>query len=1809
MDINVLKNRRSHAKASITRICNWLNANKEIQKNIHQFTAREVNLKNAFENYCSIQDEIEDLIANTLVPVADNEDRLEIEEKYYDANALIQECIKNLLQITAPPVQQTCSTVINNPQTPPASHSVSPNVKLPDITIAPFHGNLAEWQSFFEMFTAVIIDNANLSDIQRFLYLKSYLRGEPLKLVDSLQVTNDNFKIALDILKKRFENTNCIVNSYIGFLLDLPNITKCDRRSLREFVTDCRRNLESLKNLKLSDKQLFEILLIFILQKKLDFGTRRSLEQQRDIAELPTLEKFFEFLEERCVVMENLDSSQVKNNSRTNKTERITLHATQRPKSPPFSSCIYCGASNHRIYLCSKFKSLPISEKSKFVKAKRICFNCLGTKHSAENCNSPHKCNICHKRHHTLLHNNTNFSQINRNGDNQTSSGQILRTNENNSTNMRSSLENCEKEQNTNSLASHSKTQTQQSTINSTSGIALSCAAHSSKNVHVLLATATIAVDSNRGYPIRAKALLDPGSQVSFITARLAEKIDRETYTAFSQISGISQSAITSNKRINVSFLSNAYEQKYFTLSCMILDKITEFLPQVAIDINKLSFPPDIIHNLADPSFYEPSEIDLLLGADIYYSLLSNEIIHLGNSLPTLINTQLGWVIAGNVPIHTKTTRHTSLLTTHSVNLVQTRDFENYKPSVESLLQKFWSLEEIPEKPQVSEEDEIVEKIFISTTTILKDGSYQINVPLKSPTEHLKLGNSLYLAQKRFKNLEKRFEKDNNLRIEYKKFMDEYIELGHGKIVPLLSKKSEIEQKYFIPHLCVIRDESISTKFRVVFDASAKSSSGYSLNDITYKGFQVQPPLYDILCRFRVYKYVLTTDINKMYRRIKVNPNQKFLQNILWRNNPTDSFSCIELQTVTYGTNFAPYVATRVLKDIAENNVETFPLASAALLQQCYMDDILTGTNEIDSLIDLYTQLNSLLNKHDFQLHKWCTNYPDLLKETSTTVACEYDLNFNEIPSQVLGLKWHPLVDQFCISVPYIPTNNLITKRKILSLISQCFDPLGLVNPVVVKGKIIMQSLWCSKVSWDETITDEAILNQWHKFSTCLSLIKNLKIDRHLFTHEVAQKIEIHGFSDASLQAYGACVYMRAIHVDSTVTCKLISSKSKVAPIKTISLPKLELCGMLLLAKLAKNIFEIFKPILKINSVHLWSDSQIALQWCKNHPSKWNVFVANRVSKIQTITSSFSWHYVKSSDNPADLLSRGIFTQEHLDKGFWFKGPHWLRDLDFNSNSMSSQTYAEMEQLATIPEERKVALLTQTKISLIEFWYDIFHRYSSFTKLQRSIAYSFRFMHNLKHKDTRRSDILSVEELNQSLTFIVSILQKRYFSEELRQLSENKPINNNTLLSLKIFLDANGLIRVGGRLENAHISYNQKHPILLPAKDYVVNLLLLLEHRRLGHTGPQTVLSNFRLKYWPLNGLRQIKKIIRQCTVCFRFNAVANQQIMANLPKERVHISRPFQNTGIDLGGPFFIKASKLRKAPLIKCYIALFVCMASKAVHMEVVTGLSTEAFILTLKRFIARRGNPTCIYSDNGTNFTGTAHQLKEIREFFKTQDVSDSVRTYLAQNDIRWKFIPPRSPHWGGLWESAIKSAKSHLLKIVGNARLTYEEFSTILCQVEAVMNSRPLCALSSDPSEFTPLTPGHFLIGTSLTALPEKDISHVSENRLSVYKRIAQIQQIFWKRWSKEYLNRLQNRPKWFKPMRDIQINDLVLLKEDNTLPMSWQLARILEVMPGSDGKVRVVKVKTANSIYIRPVTKICVLPTQEFISTDVLTKNE
>ncbi|XP_076384470.1 uncharacterized protein LOC143263257 [Megalopta genalis] len=864
---------------------------------------------------------------------------------------------------------------------------------------------------------------------------------------------------------------------------------------------------------------------------------------------------------------------------------------------------------------------------------------------------------------------------------------------------------------------------------------------------------------------------------------------------------------------------------------------------------------------------------------------------------------------------------------------------------------------------------------------------------------------------------------------------------------------------------------STTTKLSVVFDGSAKSSSDLALNDIQLVGPTVQSDLISILIRFRYNRYVLSADIAKMYRQILVHPADRKYQRLLWRAQPHLPVQEYELNTVTYDTASAPFLATRTLHEIGLTCAHTFPTSSKVIINDFYVDDLLTGAQTEQEIETLKRELTQILSQAGMDLRKWVSNCPTVTATDSTERNREIAVDKDP---KTLGLLWSPTTDHLMFRVES-PQNQRVTKRTILSEIAQIFDPLGLISPIVIVAKLILQQLWQTQIGWDQSIPQN-LHTQWLQYRQDISKVGAMNISRCAIS-ECLDDIELHGFSDASEKAYGACVYLRSRDLSGSWVTRLLCAKSRVAPLKTISLPRLELCGALLLANVVSKV-RIALDTVRFKE-YLWTDSTITLAWLRSSPNKWKTFVANRVSQIQGLTSSDSWRHVASEDNPADLISRG-----------------------------------------TKPE------------------------------------------------------------INAARTRLELLAQREAFSTEIRLVQTQQALpNSSALRSLNVFLDNGGLLRVGGRLSNAPIDYDQKHPIILPPKHPLTDLIIKCEHHRLMHAGCQAVLTSLQTRYCLVSAKHNVKRNIRKCVRCFKTNPLSQTYQMGQLPASRVTPVRRFFTCGVDYAGPFFTK-ERTRSKVTVKAYLCIFVCFVTKAVHLELATDLSTDAFINCFRRFIARRGRCHCIISDNGTNFIGARNELVELNILIKDKQHNEKIANALRQESIEWRLIPAHSPHFGGLWEGAVKSPKYHLTRVIGDQRFTFEELYTLLTQIESSLNSRPLSPLSSDPTDLNPLTPGHFLIGTALTTLPSDDLRDIKVTRLNRYQLIQQMVQHFWQMWQRECIQQLQQRHKWqHSTTSKLAVYSLVIIKEDNLPPLQWSMGRIVQVHPGTDGVIRVATVRT------------------------------
>nr|XP_041633398.1 uncharacterized protein LOC121503234 [Drosophila kikkawai] len=1168
--------------------------------------------------------------------------------------------------------------------------------------------------------------------------------------------------------------------------------------------------------------------------------------------------------------------------------------------------------------------------------------------------------------------------------------------------------------------------------------------------------------------------------------------------------------------------------------TAFVLPNLAGNLPTSTIDRNILDRLPNM--PLADPSFFQPSQIDLLLGADILPSvLLSGWRPNVCGSLLAQ-ETIFGWILTG--PLSSTTSRVSSFTTQISIESEAT---------METLLTKFWEVEDLPCR-LVKETDKLCEDFFVRTTTRSCDGKYIVSLPFKD-SEHIDLGHSRSSALAQFLRNETRLKKEPALKDTYDSVIQEYIDLGHMKPVPPNTDKIN----FYLPHHAVFKPESATTKVRVVFNASSPSSNGNSLNDILYPGPVLQSDLTLQILKWRTFKFVFNADITKMYRQILLNQEHTPFQRILFRNGQGD-ISDFELQTVTFGVNCAPFLALRTLQQLSDDVNAQYPRASHIISNYMYVDDVLAGAHTEAEAILAIRELQAALDSAGFPLRKWTSNERALLKALPKEHLLSTDfLDLEEVSTtKTLGVRWNATTDEFY----FVPTEVTIqanySKRDVLSQIAKLFDPAGWLSPFVVQAKILMQDI-------------------------CYSFLHQVRIPRWVHFQPGVQ-VQIHGFCDASQKAYGAAIYVR-IQRDGIISANLLTSKTKVAPVKTVSLPRLELCGAVLLADLWTAILPQI-PFGRIESF-LWTDSTIVLAWLNKPPCQWTTFVANRVTKIAQNTDASQWSHVRSEHNPADLASREVAAEELATSELWWHGPSWL-------TQPQDSWPTPYESVSDIDIEKR-----PIRCHLACPEQDMLERFSKLDKALRVFAYVQRFIQRSQKRPIPGELQLSNTEISTAERLLIFITQRRYFALEYACLSQKRPIPaSSSIKNMNPFLDPHGLIRTCGRVTASEVlQYDERHPIFLPYNCQLARLLVSFTHRISLHGVNQLMVRLIRSKFWIPRVKNLVKSVIFSCKICVIHKKKLQTQLMGELPKERTSFSRPFTYTGMDYAGPFDIKNYTGRGCLITKGYVLVFVCFSTKAIHLEPTSDLTTEKFLAAFARFVSRRGCPRQVQSDNGKTFVGAAAVLS--REFL--QAVKESVTNAYSHQKLLWQFIPPGAPHMGGLWEAGVKSFKTLFYKSTATRKYTFEELSTLLAKIEACLNSRPLAPMSEDPTDLLALTPGHFLVGGPLLATVEPEIKGASTSIINRWQHLKALHQQFRLRWKEEYLKELHKRTKWQVPTRNLEVGEMVIIKDDNLPSTEWRLGRIDSVFPGPDGHVRVVNIRTARGIVKRPVAKVVLLP--------------
>ncbi|XP_077997089.1 uncharacterized protein LOC144450360 [Glandiceps talaboti] len=1700
--------------------------------------------------------------------------------------------------------------------------AIAQNLSMPKHEFLYFDGNPVMYPIFVKHFE-VNIEQRVQDDNARLAYLIQYCTGPAKEAIRNCVILppNKGYKEAKSILHKNFGQKHIIVRATIDKVVHGSQIKASESEKLLQLARD-------MNNCHLSSEQM---------NYRADINSMDTLEKivkrlppylQADWAKEagrsvtmgvePEFIHLTRFLENRAAIANtrfgklvgsrpdgDRESKVKSRNKYVNSSAKVTTLSTQgtdangnesadkrtvtssidKPKVKGDSGhgCLYCRAS-HKLERCWKFARKSYKEKRDFIREHKLCDCCLEASppHFARNCKSGRFCPVtdCGKRHHPLLHlTASQLSSFNDKYKNPEGQPEAV---------VKSPTSNI-------STSTSSSSRPPDTDYANGGGGTARCGAVKTNKPRVSLQVIPVKVGGidGGGPMVETYAFLDNGSDTTICLNSLVDKLGLMGKPINYTLSTLNAEKVQKGREVqlDVKCLHGAQGVR--------LDKVwtTDNLPITGSSIPNSRDAREWSHlkGIELPEL-DNKEVTILIGNDVPEAHWVLEERLGQRKQPYAVRTLLGWTLIG--PMGGIKDNDANI---NFINIDQALNCDvpiQCSESISSQLYRMYNAEFneslIDTKECMSLEDRRA-KAIMDNSVCIRNGHYQLALPWRY--DNPCLSNNKSVAVKRLNLLKQRLARDLVLHDKYKSTIEDYIVQGHARRVP---DDEHVTDKpvWYLPHHPVFNPQK-PDKTRVVFDCAA-TYRGTSLNGQLLQGPDLSNSLVGVLLRFRQEPVALVADIKQMFHQVRVDPKDWNVFRFLWCPNGDLSKQPVDYQMVVhlFGATSSPSCASYALKKTADDNRSDFePRVIDTVYRNFYVDDCLKSVPTDGEATSLVNQLSELLERGGFHLTKWISNSRQVLasipaKERAPSVM---NMDLEELPvDRALGVQWNIENDTFNFRIG----NKLKeeTRRGILSCVASVYDPLGFASPFILPAKCILQELCRLECGWDDDIPEQQ-LTAWREWRSKLEILKDMEIPRCYkpVGFGKIQRVELHHFSDASMEGYGVVSYIRLVNDKDNIHCCLVMGKSRVAPLKTMTIPRLELAAATVSVKVNKQIQEELQ--LPIHQVLFWTDSTIVLQYIHNSSRRFQTFVSNRLQIIHDASTTGQWYHVPSEQNPADYASRGIqLGKVNIDsKETWFAGPEflWKPKCDWPSQP------ADLPEIPGNDKElrRKAQVCTtlHTSSSRDDVLDMLLHRYSSWYKLQKSIAWLLRFKVYMsscfgKNNIAVQKGPLTVHELSKTTEEIVRIVQKCIFPKEMESSWKTSATPDSEgycspLRKLSPVL-REGILCVGGRLDNAAMSDAFKHPIILPHNHLITELLVRHYHEQEGHVGANHVLSVIRRKFWIVRGLATVRRVIGRCIICKRWNSHPGKQVMAPLPEARVTPGDPpFTSVGVDYFGPLIVKWRR----GTTKRYGCVFTCLAIRAVHIEVAHSLSTDSFIQAVWRFVSRRGPPRELFSDNGTNFRGAEFEVKQALENWNQERIIDNLR----RKHIQWHFNPPAASHAGGVWERMIRSIRKILRSLLGNKLVDDETLLTFLTEAEKILNDRPLVRSSDDPADLEPLTPNSLLLLRPNTCTSPSDVMDPAVSNERRWQ-VQHLVDLFWKRWMHEYLPTLQERQKWLQPKRNLCVGDLILIMDESATRGHWQKGIVEQTYPDRYGVIRQVLVKTATGRLRRDVRKLCLL---------------
>ncbi|XP_073943295.1 uncharacterized protein [Choristoneura fumiferana] len=1586
------------------------------------------------------------------------------------------------------------------------------------------------------------------------------------------------------MLEQTFALPEMVVLNEIAVVRNLPKIS-FDQKELNQFACRLRNCIAVIRNLD----QIEHIYSVELFHSVLNKLTPILYSQWKDYAyrsdrSVPKIILLSEFLDIEAVKHNRFGlipdytkrpgistfmpfvgrrHGTVGNNFSHNFTRRENINVTSA-RNTNAELCAYCN-KKHKLADCKDFISLTLDNKWLWLRDAKICYKCLKSKsHRWRTCKIG-RCGVdgCVRFHHPLLHSAAS-PHVPRATDESPSSSY-------------------------NVVTEHQGTDKTVTVSNVTES-------HTSDEMftpmsQVFLKIVPVQVSGPRGN-YDTFALLDCGSTATLIDSEVARHIGVSGPVESIKVDGVAgMSTHKPIQLVNFSIKGKHCAEIYSVSNAKAMDSLSLFTQTIKPDdISKYPHLSDLVADLTLTS----ATPKILLGAEHWYLTISREVREGSKSQPVATRTLLGWVLHGRSSSWTKPV--------HFINHTAIKDDQDC--NLDEIVKDYFRLDSIgitKLENTCSTEDKHALEILESTAKRLPSGRFEVGLLWRKNNPNTP--DSYPHALSRFLGLERRMARDAEFKKDYCNFINNMMTKGyaeectkdtyHGSVN---MNETHTPLRWYLPHFPVIHPQK--RKLRVVHDAAAKTS-GVSLNSLLLPGPDLLQSLLHILFRFREGYVAMTADVKEMFPQVRIRMEDRDALRYIWREDPSCELKEYRMTSVIFGAVCSPCTALYIKNRNAQELQKSYPAAAKAIVHEHYMDDYLGSLDDVREATQLAADIVTVHKAAGMEMRAWISNIPAALAAVPEDLRASPPVNVHVGPDafvRTLGLIWHPLNDTFGfrIGAP-IPEKAKLTKRKVLSCLMSVYDPLGLLTPLVIQGRILFQQTWRTGLDWDTELQPDAI-QRWLSWSRQLATIADLKIPRWYrcgFQTESIIDRQLHVFADASEEAYSCVAYWRFTFMDGSVKLSLIGGKARLSPLKPASIPRLELQASLIAARFANTVCTGHK--VHPDSIYLWSDSSTVLSWIRSDARTFKPFVANRVGEITEITNANSWKFVPGVLNVADDATR--LKNRDIDLSRWFSGPDFLL---LPSSEWPKEP--SMPEATSILEELKPSkvhvglthLVTPSSVLPDP------SRFSEWLRLIRATARVFqcanKFRSLLAHNSPNSKTInnsspfkltpLSAMEIQKAEIAILRKAQTDSFSEEISLLRDSKPLpKSSKLKSLCPIFDEDGLLRLDSRIKHMkNTDYATTSPIILDGRHPAVRLLVHHYHVQAAHAFNELVTNELKQRFWIFRCRSEVRMASRRCTYCTKRKATPHIPPTGDLPDVRLeHHQRPFTNTGLDYFGPVEVSIGRRRE----KRWIALFTCMTTRAVHLEIVTSLSADSAIMSIRRFAARRGLPTKILSDNGTSFVGANRQMCEF--------YSDGVQDFAASKCIEWCFIPPAAPFMGGCWERLVKTVKSALLVTLKERSPREELLHTLLLEAEALVNSRPLTYVTEN-GQYESLTPFHFLIGTSSNQQTPARLNDGAFSLRKEWQKVLRLSEHFWGRWLKEYLPSLRPKKSTGSQHENLKVDDVVLVVDPDMPRGVWPMGRIVEVFPGRDGIVRVADVATKGGTLRRPVRKLARLQT-------------